>query len=58
MGEIIDAANPAFKEPLIQKLKSVGQVIAKYSDAATNPVALLPKMEKYTQRKEQGKRQD
>ena len=47
MGEIIDAANPAYKEPFIQKAKSVGQVIAKYADAATNPVALIPKMEKY-----------
>ena len=47
MGEVIDAAIPAYKEPFIQKAKSVGQVIAKYADAATNPVALIPKMEKY-----------
>ena len=47
MGEVLDAANPTFREPIIEKLKSVGQVIAKYADSAVNPVALIPKMQEY-----------
>jgi len=47
MGEVLDAANPTFREPIIEKLKSVGQVVAKYADSAVNPVALIPKMQEY-----------
>ena len=47
MGEVLDAANPTFREPIIEKLKSVGQVVSKYADATVNPVALIPKMQDY-----------
>ena len=47
MDEVISAANPKVRQSFVERAKSTGQVIAKYSDAAVNPVALIPMMEKY-----------
>ena len=47
MDEVISAANPKVRQSFVERAKSAGQVIAKYADAAVNPVALIPMMEKY-----------